>query len=98
MHAITLSEQGGGTDHSTAALTTGSTSHVYVCVTAGYMMPRPAELRIGHSASRLIVAVTVRRLYLQRQQLNERIFELLQPPPPQISEYPDDLREARAVW
>ncbi len=36
------------------------------------------------------------RVYEGRQQLNERLFSLLQPPPPEQPEYADVLREVRA--
>lgn len=33
------------------------------------------------------------RLYVERQHVNERLFELLQPPPPDNPEYQDQLQE-----
>lgn len=38
------------------------------------------------------------RVYVERQQLNERLFSLLQPPPPEQPEYADVLREVLAAF
>ena len=38
------------------------------------------------------------RVYAERQQLNERLFSLLQPPPPEQPEYADVLREVLAAF
>lgn len=50
--------------------------------------------RAALQRARAFLEGSLDRLYIRRQQLNERVFELLQPPPPQSPDYPDELREA----
>lgn len=63
-----------------------------VCCAATSLQPS-AAMRYQRSVLLRKCCLGLGRLYVERQHVNERLFELLQPPPPDNPEYQDQLQE-----